>query len=323
VRSVVCRAYGPPEQLVVETAPDPTPGPGRVVVAVEAAGLSFVDALFVMGTYQIRIPPPFVPGTECAGTVVAVGEGVSAPAVGARVLVNGAIGTFTTHLVVAASACVPLPAGIDMPVAATFAQSYCTMQFAYTHRSPLAAGETVLVLGAGGGVGLAAIDLARQAGCRVIAAASSDAKLAAATAMGADATINTATEDLKTRAKELSGGGVDVVVDPIGGALADAALRAVGWWGRYLVIGFAAGGIPALPANLVLLNNRTVVGVDWGAWRARDPRADRAMLEGLLVLAAHGRLHPVTPACRPLDEAPAVLRDALDRRVVGKVALVP
>ena len=197
------------------------------------------------------------------------------------------------------------------------------MLFTFTRRTTLAAGEWVLVLGAGGGIGLAAIDVARHLGARVIAAASSEDKRALALAAGAEAVIDSSTEDVKARAREISGGGVDVVVDPIGGEAAEAALRALGWMGRYVVIGFAAGDIPRLPANQVLLNNRTVVGVDWGAWTMRDGSGNRALLGELMELAGSGALHPVEPTTYPLDDVVTALTDLAERRVAGKVVLVP
>ena len=324
MRKVVCAAWGPPEtSLTIEEAPDPRPEPGQVLVQVAAAGLNFVDALFVQGTYQIRIPPPFTPGSEAAGTVVAVGDGVEGWAPGDRAIVLPGLGAYASHLVVAPHQLVPVPAGVSLTAMAAFVQSYCTMWFALTQRTHVVAGETVLVLGAGGGLGLAAIDIARHLGARVVAAASSDDKLEAARAMGAHETIDYEREDLKARAKELSGGGVDVVVDPVGGRHAEPALRAGGWGSRYVVLGFAGGGIPSLPANLALLNNRTIVGVDWGAWSGRNRADDRANLTTLVGLVADGHLHPVEPQARPLDQAPAVLRDAIERRITAKVVLVP
>lgn len=321
MRQVVCQQWGPPEQLEVVEGPDPVPGPGQVVVAVEAAGVNFVDALFVAGTYQIKVPPPFVPGSELAGTVAAVGEGVEGPAVGDRVLSSVGLGAWTTHAVVRADGLVPVPDGLDLPTAAALVQSTCTAWFSLTRRTTVAAGETVLVLGAAGGVGLAAIDVARALGARVIAAASTAEKLADAVAAGAHETIAYEDEDLKVRARELSGGGVDVVVDPVGGAHTDAALRALGVGGRLLVIGFAAGSIPSLPANQVLLKNRSVLGVDWGAWAMADPAAQRALLDEVLAAVGDGRLHPAAPSTRPLAEAGAVLDDLLHRRLRGKVVL--
>ena len=257
-----------------------------------------------------------------AGTILSLGEGVADFAVGDRVLAT-TFGAYASHVALPAAALARVPATIDLDQAAALLQSYCTMWFALTRRAQLRAGETVLVLGAGGGIGLAAIDVAVGLGARVIAAASSDDKLAAARAAGAQEVINYSTEDLKVRAKELSGGGVDLVVDPIGGELSDAALRASGWMSSYIVIGFAAGPIPKLPANLVLLNNRTVLGVDWGAWTGRHPEDQANLLEELLAAVGDGRLHPPAPQRAPLAEAGRVLQDALDRRLVGKTVLVP
>jgi NADPH:quinone reductase len=323
MRAVVCRAFAPIDQLEVEERPDPVPDPGKVVVAVRAAGVNYVDGLFVQGRYQIKPPLPFTPGGEVAGDVVAVGEGVTSVAVGDRVLAMPWLGGFASHVELAADGVVPIPGRLRYGQAAGIVQSYGTMLFALTRRTQVQAGEWVLVLGAGGGVGLAAVDVARHLGARVIAAASSEEKLAAARSAGAEATIAYEEEDLKARARELSGGGVDVVVDPVGDRFADPALRALGWMGRYLVIGFAGGDIPHLPANQVLLNNRTVVGIDWGAWTLRDPGGNRALLGELMELAGSGAVRPVEPATYPLDEVVRALTDLQERRVTGKVVLVP
>ncbi|HEX2578289.1 MAG TPA: NADPH:quinone oxidoreductase family protein [Aquihabitans sp.] len=323
MRRIVCREWGPPEGLEVVEEPDPAPGPGQVVVAVEAAGVNFVDALFMAGTYQIKVPPPFTPGSELAGTVVAVGEGLDRVAEGDRVLSSLGLGAWTSHAVVPSRALTPVPAALDAATAAALVQSYCTAWFALTRRTTVADGETVLVLGAAGGVGLATIDVARALGARVVAAASTPEKLADATAMGATATIAYEDEDLKARARELSGGGVDVVVDPVGGPHTEPALRALAVGGRLVVIGFAAGAIPQVPANQVLLNNRSVVGVDWGAWAMRDPEAQGALLAEVLAAVEDGTLHPSPPTRRPLADAGAVLRELLDRRLRGKAVLLP
>jgi NADPH2:quinone reductase len=322
VRRVVCSEYGPPASLQVVEEPDPTAGPGRVVVAVEAAGVNYADALTVAGTYQIKIPLPFTPGMEMAGTIVALGDGVEGFGVGDRVL-GMTFGAYASHVVVPATALTRVPDNLELHRAAGLVQSYCTMWFALTRRMTVEPGQTVLVLGAGGGIGLASVDVATALGARVIAAASSAEKLDLARAAGATELINYTTEDLKVRAKELSGGGVDVVVDPVGGPLAEPALRATGWNGRFLVIGFAGGGIPKLPANLVLLNNRTLVGVDWGAWTGRDPAGQHALLDEILAAVAAGRLHPPEPHRESLDDAGAVLQALLDRQLVGKTVLVP
>lgn len=302
--------------------PDPVPGPGQVVVAVAAAGVNYVDVLLVAGTYQIKIPPPFTPGTELSGTVVALGDGVEGWTVGDRVLAT-TFGAFASHVSVPAATLARVPDELDLDRAAALVQSYTTMWFSLTRRTTITPGETVLVLGAGGGIGLAAIDVATALGARVIAAASSAEKLDAALAAGASEVINYTTEDLKVQAKALSGGGVDVVVDPVGGELAEPALRATGWNGRFLVLGFAGGAIPKLPANLVLLNNRTVIGVDWGAWTSREPGGQQAVLDEVLAAVAEGRLTPPAPHRVPLDECALVLQAALDRRLVGKTVLNP
>jgi len=323
MRRVVCEAVGPVEGLVVVDSEAPVAGAGQVVVDVRAAGVNFVDGLFVQGLYQIKPPTPFTPGSEVAGVVSAVGDGVDGVAAGDRVMVQCGLGGYAEQLVVSAGSVVAIPDGLSFGQAATLVQSYATMLYAFTRRTSVAEGESVLVLGAGGGIGLAAIDVGRALGLRAIAAASSADKLAMATAAGAEAGIDTSTEDVKARARELGGGGVDLVVDPVGGALAEAALRALRVSGRYLVIGFASGEIPRLPANQVLLNNRTVVGVDWGAWTMRQPDEHRALLDELLGLVAAGRLNPVEPQAYPLEEAALALTDLAARKVSGKVVLVP
>jgi len=323
MRRVVCEAVGPVEGLVVVDSEAPVAGAGQVVVDVRAAGVNFVDGLFVQGLYQIKPPTPFTPGSEVAGVVSAVGDGVDGVAAGDRVMVQCGLGGYAEQLVVSAGSVVAIPDGLSFGQAATLVQSYATMLYAFTRRTSVAEGESVLVLGAGGGIGLAAIDVGRALGLRAIAAASSADKLAMATAAGAEAGIDTSTEDVKARARELGGGGVDLVVDPVGGALAEAALRALRVSGRYLVIGFASGEIPRLPANQVLLNNRSVVGVDWGAWTMRQPDQHRELLDELLGLVAAGRLHPVEPKAYPLEEAALALTDLAARKVSGKVVLVP
>jgi NADPH2:quinone reductase len=323
MQRVVCTQWGPPEDLQLIEEPDPTPGPGQAVVEVAAAGVNFVDALFVAGTYQIKVPPPFTPGSELAGTVTAVGEGVAGLAVGDRVLSSIGLGAYASQVVVSARSLAIVPASLDLARAAALAQSYCTAWFSLTRRTSVAAGERVLVLGAGGGVGLAAIDVARHLGTEVIAAASSPDKLAAAMAAGATATIAYEDEDLKARARELSGGGVDVVIDPVGGPHTEPALRALGLFGRLVVIGFAAGSIASVPTNQVLLKNRSVVGVDWGAWAMAHPAEQATLLTEVLEAVAAGHLHPVAPRERPLADAGATLRDLLERRLQGKTVLVP
>ena len=303
-------------------APEPVPGPGQVLIEVAAAGANYVDGLFLHGRYQIKPPLPFVPGGEVAGTVRALGPGVSGPAVGSRVAALCGIGGFAEQVVVQAQAAVVIPDVLDFPRAATFTQSYCTALFALRDRAGLREGETVLVLGAGGGVGLAAVQVAKALGAKVLAGASSAEKRDTALAAGADAVVDTLAEDVKTAARAFSEGGVDVVYDPVGGELADPALRALRDYGRYAVIGFT-GGIPSLPLNQVLLRNRAIVGVDWGRWAMSAPEKQTALHREALDLVAEGRLDPIAPAVRPLAEAGEVLDALLNRQVTGKVALVP
>jgi NADPH2:quinone reductase len=323
VRVVVCHELGPLDTLVVEERHTPVPGEGQVVVDVKAAGVNFVDGLLCQGRYQIKPPTPFVPGGEIAGEVSALGRGVTGVAVGDRCLTFTGSGGFADQIAVPAVSLVPMPDTIDFGQAATLIQSYGTMLFTLTRRTSLVGGEWVLVLGAGGGIGLAATDVATALGGRVIAAASSTEKLAAAEAMGAEATIDYETEDLKVRAREISAGGVDVVVDPVGGRHSEAALRATRHLGRFCVIGFASGPIASIPLNQVLLNNRTLIGVDWGAWTFKDPFGNQELIGELMGLVGSGRLHPAVPTAFPLEEAAAVMSALIDRSIAGKAVLVP
>ncbi|GAA0583204.1 NADPH:quinone oxidoreductase family protein [Actinomadura livida] len=309
MRAAICEELG--SVAVRETEP-PAPGPGQVLVTVAAAGVNYVDALFVHGRYQIKPPLPFVPGSEVAGTLPT----------GERVLAMCGLGGFATHVAVPAAAAVPIPDGLDFPRAATFTQSYSTALFALRDRAALRRDETLLVLGAGGGVGLAAIQVATALGARVLAVASTPAKQEAARLAGAEAALSSA-DDIKAAAREWSDGGVDAVYDPVGGALAGPALRALREGGRYIVIGFASGDIPSLPLNQVLLRNRTIVGVDWGAWSMTHPLEQRRLLDELLAMVAKGDLAPVAPRTEPLASTAQVIDDLLNRRVVGKVALIP
>ena len=324
VRAAVCHELGPPSVLRVEERPDPEPGPGEVALAVEAAGVNFVDGLFVAGQYQIKPSLPFVPGSEVAGHVVAVGPDVRGVTIGDRVLASVGLGGFASRVVVKAGSAIALPEGMDAARAATFTQSYSTSLFALRDRAHAAPGETVLVLGAGGGVGLAAIGVAGALGCRVLAVASTADKRDAAVAAGAEAALDPAAEPLKEAARAWAGGsGVNLVVDPIGGSLAEPSLRALGDNGRYLVIGFASGDIPAVPLNQILLRNRSVIGIDWGIWAMTHPTEQRALLGDLLDMVAAGTLEPVRPTAYPLEDAASALEDLLGRRAVGKIALVP
>jgi len=324
MRAVVCSELGPPSLLRLEERPDPVPGPGQVVVTVEAAGVNFVDGLFIAGQYQIKPPLPFIPGGEVAGHISALGDGVEGWSVGQRVMATTGLGGYASQVVLSTLALNALPDALDAPRAATFTQSYCTMFFALRDRAAVQSGQSVLVLGAGGGIGLAAIAVARALGCRVIGAASSEAKRAAALAAGAEAVIDSTSESIKDVARAWAGGtGVDVVVDPIGGTAAEPSLRALGDRGRYLVIGFASGTIPTVPLNQVLLRNRTVLGIDWGMWSMQHAAEQQALLRDLLDLVTDGRLDPVHPSTYPLDQVATALDDLLARRAVGKIALIP
>jgi len=323
VRVVVCRELGSLDNVVIEERDAPSPGPGQAVVRVRAAGVNYVDGLLCQGRYQLKPTPPFVPGGEIAGEIVALGEGVHALGVGDRVLAMTGFGAFAEQVLISADTLFRVPPGLGFGQAASCVQSYATAMFALSRRTTVAGGEWVLVLGAGGGIGLATVDVATAMGARVIAAASSCDKLALAEHMGAVATIAYEDEDLKDRARALSGGGVDVVVDPVGGRHSEPALRALAPFGRFLVLGFASGPIATVPLNQVLLRNRAVVGVDWGAWAMSDLAGNRALVEEVLAMMAAGRLHPTVPAQRALDEAADAMRALIDRQVTGKVVLIP
>src|SRR4051794_11028128 len=322
MRAVVCKELGPPDALVVEERDVPEPGPGQVRIAVRAAGVNYVDGLIAAGRYQVRIQAPFVPGSEIAGEINAVGDGVDALAVGDRVFASVGTGGFAEQVVTREVAVVKLPPSLDFPRAASFHQAYCTAWFALVRRTVVRPDETVLVTGAGGGVGLAAIDVAKSLGARTIAVASTKEKRELALAVGADDAIDSA-DDVKTRARELTNGeGVDIVYDVVGGDTAEAALRALRFDGRFCVIGFT-GGIPRVPLNLVLLNNRTVVGVEWGGWAMRNPAGNTELVHEVLAQIDAGKLHPVAPEERPLDGAGSAIADLHERRAAGKIVLVP
>lgn len=323
MRAIVCRELGSLEDLTLEDRDPLVPGAAQVVIDIRAAGVNYVDGLLCQGRYQITPPTPFVPGGEVAGEVAAVGEGVTGVDIGDRVIAMTGFGGFAEQAVVSVLSLVPIPARLGFGQAAALIQSYSTALFTLTRRTQVASGEWVLVLGAGGGVGLAMTDVAVALGARVIAAASTAEKLAAASAMGAEATIAYEDEDLKARARELSGGGVDVVIDAVGGQHSEPALRATRSSGRFCVIGFASGSIASVPLNQVLLNNRTVVGIDWGAWALRAGDENRVLVAELLAMVADGQLHPPVPSERPLADAARVMGELIDRRVSGKVVLVP
>jgi NADPH2:quinone reductase len=323
VRALLCRRFGPPESLELAELPAPEPGPGQVVVDVAACGLNFPDLLMIRDQYQFKPPLPFAPGGEVAGTVAAVGAGVDDRArVGERVVAVTGSGGLAEQVVVDAGAVHRVPDGIDLVSAAALLFAYGTVEHALGDRGQVAAGETLLVLGAAGGVGLAGVDIGRLLGARVIAAASSPEKLDLCREHGAAATIEYTAEDLRSRLKELTGGaGVDVCLDPVGGAYSEPALRSMAWRGRYLVVGFAAGDIPRVPLNLPLLKGCSIVGVFWGQFAAREPAAFRAGCERLFGWVGEGVLRPHVSATYPLADAARALAALADRRATGKLVV--
>jgi len=324
MRAVLCKAFGPPEDLVVEEVDEPQPGSGEVLVDVRAAAVTFPDTLMLADKYQFKAPPPYIPGGEVAGVVAALGEGVTTLAVGDRVVGGlGVTGGFAERAVVAAAGARVLPDSIDFAESTGLNYAYGTSLYGLKYRAELQAGETLLVLGAGGNVGLSAVELGKLLGARVIAAASSEEKLDLCRQRGADDTINYDTENLKDRAKELTGGeGCDVVYDCVGGDYAEAALRATAWGGRFLVIGFTAG-IPSIPLNLTLLKSCQIVGVFYGAMTVRDPALRDAVSAELIDLTGSGKLRPYVSGRYPLDGAGEALRSLMDRRALGKVVVEP
>lgn len=322
MKSIVTHQLGSLDSLEVVESPSSALADGQVRIEVSAAGLNFVDALLVEGKYQIKPPVPFSPGSEIVGRVVEAAGDVTSPVVGSRVFAPVGIGGFADEVVVHAANTIAVPDQLTDGQAATFMQSYMTAWFAFKKRAHVREGMSMLVVGAGGGVGLAAVDVGVSLGMRVIAAASTKEKRDLAAAAGAFATIDLTSEDVKARARELAGGGVDLVYDPVGGDIAESCLRALAPFGQYLVVGFV-GGIPRLPANHILLTNRTVVGVDWGAWVGRNRRENIELLLQVLDEIGAGRLHPVEPTTYPMSRAAQAMRDLQDRKIAGKVALIP
>ena len=310
------------EALVWKELPTPEPQTGQVRIAIRAASLNFPDLLIVQNKYQMKPPLPFVPGSEYAGVVDAVGEGVAHLKVGDAVAAFGGTGGFATHAVADAATVMPLPAGFAFDDAAAFVLTYGTTHHALLDRAQLKPGETVLVLGAAGGVGTAAIQIAKAAGARVIAAASSDEKCELCKQIGADATINYSTANLREQIKALTHGkGPDVVYDPVGGDLAEPVFRSIAWRGRYLVVGFAQGGIPALPFNLALLKGASIVGVFWGDFARREPQTNLAALTELATWYAKGLIKPVIDQRLPMTELPRAFARMGSRQVRGKLVM--
>lgn len=324
MRAIQCVEWGDPDKLVLAELPLPQPQPGEIRICVGAAGVNFPDGLIIQRKYQVQPELPFIPGTEVAGRVDAVGEGVTDVRAGERVVAFVGVGGFAEAVCVPASQVVTLPEHISDQVAAAFTLTYATAHHALIDRAQLKSRETLLVLGAGGGVGLAAIQIGKLIGARVIAAASTDEKLAAAHRAGADDLVNYSTLDLRDSVKTITAGkGVDVIFDPVGGAYTEAALRAIAWRGRLLVIGFANGEIPRIPANLLLIKGASAVGVFWGDFARREPAANRMLMSSLFGWLAQGRLQPQVAAAYPLAQTAEAIATVMQRRAVGKLVVTP
>ena len=322
MRALICKEYGAPETMSVGEWDAPAPGDDEVVFDVKAAGLNFADVLMIAGQYQVKTPPPFIPGNEAAGIVTAVGRNVTRFKTGDKII--GALrgGAFAERAVVAEDFAISLPDALSFDQGAGYSVAYGTSYHGLKQGAALQPGETVLVLGAAGGVGYTAVEIAKAMGASVIAAASSDAKLAFAKEAGADMTINYSDASLKDSVKELTNGrGVDVVYDPVGGDLAEQALRATGWHGRYLVVGFASGEIPKFPLNLALLKEASIVGVWWGTWAARHTKEMLQNMQELEALVQNGSLQPRVSQSFALEDFAAAFRVITERRVLGKVVL--
>lgn len=322
MKALVCREYGPPESLALEEMPDPVPGQGEVLVDVTAAGMNFPDVLSIAGKYQVKTPPPFIPGNEAAGTIIALGEGADRYKVGDKVIALPRNGAFASRCAVSQDMVIPVPEGLSLEQAAGFSVTYGTSYHALKQSAELRKGETLLVLGAAGGVGIAAVDLGHAMGAKVIAAASSDEKVAFAMAAGADHGINYNTASMRDVLKELTGGkGVDVVYDPVGGDIAQIALRALGWQGRHLVVGFASGTIPDFPANMALLKEARIQGTLWGVWVMRNPMEHLKNMAELADMIKQGAINPQVTASYALEDYLTAFAEITGRRVMGKIVL--
>src|SRR5579863_2802362 len=324
MKAILCTHFGTPEELELADIPPPAAGPGEAVVRIKAAALNFFDLLIIAGKYQYKPPFPFSPASEFAGIVESVGAGVTDFAPGDRVMGSTGWGAAREVLAASTKQLVKIPDDLDFERAAGLTVTYATTLYGLRDRGTLKPGETLVVLGASGGVGLAAIEIGKIMGARVVACASSDEKLAFARSHGADETVNYASEDLRGALKRLGGDrGIDVVYDPVGGPYAEPAVRSLGWEGRYLVIGFAAGEIPKLPLNLVLLKSCDIRGVIWGAWVARNPQGQRALMSEVVRWCAEGKLSGHVHAVYPLAEIAAALKAIADRKAMGKIVLRP
>ncbi|MCJ1878823.1 NADPH:quinone oxidoreductase family protein [Pseudomonas nitroreducens] len=322
MKAVLCKAFGPAETLVLEDIASPEPKKNEVLLQVHAAGVNFPDTLIIEGKYQFKPPFPFSPGGEAAGVVGAVGEKVTHVKPGDRVMALTGWGSFAEEVAVPGYSVMPIPDGMDFASAAAFGMTYGTSMHALKQRANLQPGETLLVLGASGGVGLAAVEIGKAMGAKVIAAASSEAKLEVAKAAGADVLINYSEGGLKDKLKEITGGqGVDVIYDPVGGDLFEEAFRSIAWNGRMLVVGFASGTIPSLPANLTLLKGASLVGVFWGSFAQRQPQDNAANFQQLFAWFAEGRIKPLVSQTYPLDKAADAINHLGQRKAVGKVVV--
>lgn len=322
MRALLCKQYGPPDSLHIEECDDPVPAAGQILVDVVAAGINFPDVLIIAGQYQVKTPTPFVPGNEAAGIVTAVGDGVKHFSVDDKVIINSTGGAFAEKCVADENRSMHLPDGLSFEQGAGFTVTYGTSYHALRQRAELKKGETVLVLGAAGGVGITAVEIAKAMGARVIAAASSDEKLAFAKEAGADEIVNYSIEPLKEAVKSLTdGNGADVIYDPVGGELADQAFRATAWHGRYLVVGFASGDIPKFPANIALLKEASVVGVWWGTWAMKNPKRQIQNMQELAAMIKTGQLTPRVTESYALDDFSAAFAAITERRARGKVIL--
>ena len=327
MKAIVCEAWGPPSSLQLRELPSPTPGPTQVLVRTKAAAVNFPDALIVAGKYQFRPEFPFSPGGELSGEIIGLGSEVRGFSVGDKVVGIAPYGAYAQEVLVEGSHLIPLPPDTsdeDLVVAGSFVLTYGTSLHALKDRALAQSGETLLVLGAGGGVGLAAVEIGKLLGMHVIAAASSPEKLEAARERGADETINYTNEDLRERVKALTNGrGVDVVYDPVGGDFTESALRSVGWRGRYLVVGFAAGDIPKIPINLLLLKGSSLVGVFWGEFVRREPKLNAENMKQLFSWLRQRKIRPLVSKRYPLSQAPQALEALLARQAVGKLVVLP
>jgi NADPH:quinone reductase len=322
LRAVLCKAYGPPESLVLEDVPSPVPGKGEVVLSVKAASVNFPDTLIIQNKYQTKPALPFSPGSECAGVVKTVGEGVTRVRPGDPVMAVTTYGSFAEEVLTPESRLLAIPPGMDFQTASAFTLTYGTSAHALADRGELKAGETLLVLGASGGVGLAAIEIGKALGARVIACASTGDKLAVCEEHGADELINYTTQDLRERIKGLTNGeGADVVYDAVGGPYSEPALRSTRWRGRFLVVGFASGEIPKIPLNLTLLKGCSIVGVYWGDFVKREPARFAAMMQQLGEWYQRGKLKPYVSETMPLERAAEALTLMSSRKVKGKLVL--